>query len=313
MILSASRRTDIPAYYTKWFFNRLKEGEVLVRNPINYHQVSRIQLNPYLIDCIVLWTKDPTNILNNLDKLKDYNYYFQVTINPYDKSIERNVSEKKYAIESFIKLSKKIGKEKVIWRYDPILLTKDMNIDYHERYFEYLASRLSPYTEKCIFSFIDLYRKTERNLKSIDLVNIDKEKMLILASKLSKIADKYNISLESCSEEIDLTEVGINNAKCIDVELISKIVGEELDIKKDKNQREICGCVSSIDIGAYNTCNHGCLYCYANFSDKSVESNKLKHDVNSPMLIGNIEEDDKITDRKMESYHLKEKQLILDI
>ncbi|MBS4539586.1 DUF1848 domain-containing protein [Clostridium sp. D2Q-11] len=313
MILSVSRRTDIPAYYTEWFFNRLEAGEVLVRNPMNYHQVSRVKLNPDIIDCIVFWTKDPTNMLEHLDKLKEYNYYFQVTINPYDKTIERNVSKKNDIIDSFQNLSEKIERERVVWRYDPIILTEDIDIDYHEKYFEYLASRLSSYTEKCVFSFIEMYRKTEKNMKNIDLIDIDKEKMLILGEKLYKIADKYNIRLESCSEEVDLCQVGINNARCIDLEIISKIVGQDLDIKKDKNQREICGCVSSIDIGAYNTCKHGCLYCYANFSDKSMKINKLKHDVNSPMLIGNVEEYDKITDRKMESYRMKNVQLSLDI
>ncbi|MBS4536376.1 DUF1848 domain-containing protein [Clostridium sp. D2Q-14] len=309
MILSVSRRTDIPAYYSDWFFKRLEEGYVLVRNPMNYHQVSKIRLTPDLIDCIVFWTKDPTNVLNSLDKLKEYNYYFQVTINPYDKSIERNLPKKKKIIESFKELSSKIGKEKAIWRYDPILLTKDIDIEYHRKYFDYLAFELSHYTDKCIFSFIDLYAKTKRNTKGIDMVEICKEKMYSIAKIFLGIANKCNIKLETCSEEIDLSRFGIDHAKCIDEELISKIVGQELDIKKDKNQREICGCVNSIDIGTYNTCKHGCLYCYANFSDKSIKNNILKYDVNSPILIGNIELEDKITDRKMESYRKKDTQL----
>lgn len=309
MILSVSRRTDIPAYYTEWFFNRLDTGEVLVRNPMNYHQVSRVKLTPDLIDCIVFWTKDPTNMINHLDKLREYNYYFQVTINPYDNSIERRVPEKKYIIESFQNLSQKIGKEKVVWRYDPILLTEDIDIDYHEKYFEYLASKLATYTEKCIFSFIDLYTKTQKNMKNIDLIDMNKEKMITLGTKLSNIAKKYNISLEACSEDIDLSKLGIKKAKCIDLDLISKIVGKKLDIKKDKNQREICGCISSIDIGAYNTCKHRCLYCYANFDDKAVNNGVSKHDINSPILIGNLGENDKVTDRKMESYLNKNIQL----
>ncbi|WP_425448846.1 DUF1848 domain-containing protein [Dethiothermospora halolimnae] len=302
MILSVSRRTDILAFYCDWFFNRLKEGYVLVRNPMNYRQVSKIKLTPEVIDCIVFWTKDPTNIIKNLDKLNKYNYYFQVTINPYDKKIEKNVPMKKNIIKSFKFLSEKIGREKVIWRYDPILLTKDIDIAYHEKYFEVLASRLYGYTDKCVISFIDLYTKIKRNMKYINQEDINYEKMLFIGEKLSKIASKYNITIESCSEKINLSRVGINHGKCIDGELISRIVNQKLEIKKDKNQRELCGCIASIDIGTYNTCDYGCLYCYANFSDKSIKNNILKHDINSPMLIGNLESKDKITDRKIKTY-----------
>lgn len=220
MILSVSRRTDILAFYCDWFFNRLKEGYVLVRNPMNYRQVSKIKLTPEVIDCIVFWTKDPTNIIKNLDKLNKYNYYFQVTINPYDKKIEKNVPMKKNIIKSFKFLSEKIGREKVIWRYDPILLTKDIDIAYHEKYFEVLASRLYGYTDKCVISFIDLYTKIKKNMKYINQENIDYEKMLFIGEKLFKIASKYNITIESCSEKINLSRVGINHGKCIDGESV---------------------------------------------------------------------------------------------
>lgn len=302
LILSVSRRTDIPAFYFEWFCKRLEEGYVLVRNPMNYHQVSKVALNPEVIDFIVFWTKDPTNILNKLDRLKSYNYYFQITINPYDQLIERNVRSKNQVIKAFKDLSSKIGKERVVWRYDPILLTKEIDINKHEMYFEGLASQLSGYTEKCIISFIDQYSKTERNMKNIEQINIDNEKMLIIGEKLSKIANKHNIVIETCSELIEMSALGIEYAKCVDDRLISSIIGQKLSIKKDKNQRDICGCVTSIDIGAYNTCKHGCVYCYANFSEKAMKNNIKKHDINSPMLIGNIEPNDKIIERKMESY-----------
>lgn len=302
MILSVSRRTDIPAFYTEWFFNRLKEGFVLVRNPMNFNQVSEVNITPDVIDCIVFWTKDPTNIINDLDKLNQYKYYFQVTINPYDKSIEKNVPAKSNIIKSFQTLSEKIGKEKVIWRYDPIILTDVIDIDYHEKYYNILASKLAGYTEKCVISFVDLYEKSKRNMKNMGLFKIDNKQMVLISEKLLRIAKKYDIKLESCCEEVDLSRIGISHSKCIDEDLISKIVGQKLNIKKDKNQRIICGCAESIDIGAYNTCRHGCLYCYANYSDKSIENNILKHDVNSPMLIGNKSEEDKVTVRKMEKY-----------
>jgi len=180
-------------------------------------------------------------------------------------------------------------------------LTTDIDIEYHAKYFELLASKLEGYAELCIISFIDLYKKSERNMKGIVEKAIDENSMQEIAKRLAQIAQKYNIKIKTCSEDVDLSAIGIEHAKCIDDELISKIIGQKININKDKNQREICGCVSSIDIGAYNTCRHGCLYCYANFSNNTVENNLLKHDPNSPMLIGNIEPEDKITDRKMES------------
>lgn len=297
MILSVSRRTDIPAFYTDWFFNRLEEGYVLVRNPMNYHQVSKVLLAPELIDCIVFWTKDPSNMLDKIDLLSEYKFYFQITINAYDKRIERNVPSKNIILKAFKKLSDEIGNEKVIWRYDPIILTDEMDVEYHCKYFALLASKLEGYTNRCIISFIDSYKKTERNMRSINQDYIDTQKMLEIGRRFSEIAQKHNFSIGTCSEAIDLSQVGIAHAKCIDDRLISKIIGQEINVCKDKNQRESCGCVSSVDIGAYNTCKHGCLYCYANYSDKAVRNNSLRHFPNSPMLIGSPEPEDKITER----------------
>ncbi|OAA95149.1 DUF1848 domain-containing protein [Clostridium coskatii] len=302
MILSVSRRTDIPAFYSDWFFNRIKEGFVLVKNPFNSKQVSKVSLNPKVIDCIVFWTKNPKKMTKRLNEIKEYNYYFQFTLNSYDKTLETNVPEKKYLINTFIELSKRIGKDRVIWRYDPIILTDKFTKDYHYKWFEYLARKLCPYTKKCVISFLDLYRKTERNLKEINILPIDKDDMFELAEKFSKIASKYNVTIETCSEEIDLSKFNINHGKCIDDRLISKISGEKLSIDKDPNQREVCGCVKSIDIGAYNTCNHACLYCYANFNRDAAEKNLLKHNKRSALLLGELCGDEKIVDRKMKSY-----------
>lgn len=308
MILSVSRRTDIPAFYSKWFFNRLKEGYILVRNPMNAHQISRVELNPSVIDCIVFWTKNPKPIINQLDYLKAYKYYFQFTINSYGKSLEPNVPRKKYIIDTFINLSEKIGKEKVIWRYDPIILTNIYTKEYHYKWFEYLAQKLCNYTDKCVISFLDLYKKTERNLKKIIVTPLLKSDMEEMADRLSLIASKYNLTLESCSEEIELKKFGINHGKCIDDKLIYKLVGYNINVHKDPNQREVCGCVKSIDVGAYNTCKHHCLYCYANFNKETVEKQILEHDIKSPLLIGNLTGNEKITDRKIKSFIEKEEQ-----
>ncbi len=299
MILSASRRTDIPAFYSEWFFNRIREGYVLVRNPMNCRQVSRILLTPDVIDCIVFWTKDPTNMLDKLDLLRDYSYYFLITLTPYDRQIERNVADKAHIIEAFRKLSSLLGKKRIIWRYDPVILSDKTDIEYHRRNFEALASKLEGCTERCIVSFMDLYKKTERNMKSLNISPINGEDMLETGRILSEIASRYGLKIEACSEELDLSSVGIGRAKCIDDELIAEITGKKLNARKDRNQRDVCRCAQSVDVGAYNTCRHGCLYCYANYSDKAVESNILKHDPKSPMLIGNLEPGDRITDRKI--------------
>lgn len=302
MIISASRRTDIPAFYSDWFFNRIKEGYFLVRNPINIHQISKVDINPSVVDCIVFWTKNPEPMINRLEELKEYNFYFQFTLNSYDTSLETNVPKKKTLIETFKELSNLIGKEKVIWRYDPIILTDNFDLEYHKKWFDYLAESLHQYTNKCVFSYVDLYKKTERNLKDTNVIEIKVNTMEIIASELSSIASKYGLQLETCSEEIDLDKYGIYHGKCIDDKLISSIVGHKFSVDKDPNQRETCGCVKSIDIGAYNTCMHGCSYCYANFSKDKVKTNVELYDVNSPLLCDRLRENDEIKDREMKSF-----------
>ncbi len=304
MIISASRRTDIPAFYSEWFMNRIKAGYIMSRNPMNFYQVSKISLDPKVVDCIVFWTKNPAKMMQHLSYLDEmnYKYYFQFTLNPYPRYIEKELPDHLALINIFKDLSKKIGKEKVVWRYDPIFLTDRISINYHLKAFEKLAHHLSGYTERCVISFIDMYKKCERNLKSLNVLDMDESQMREIAGHFARIGKKYGIQLETCAEAIDLDELGIKHGKCIDDKLISKIIGFPLDIKKDKNQRPECGCVSSIDVGAYNSCAHHCLYCYANYNYETVEKNRKEHDVNSPFLIGNSSEKDKVTERKMNSY-----------
>lgn len=302
MILSVSRRTDIPAFYSDWFFNRLKAGFVLVRNPMNIHQVSRVTLSPEVIDCIVFWSKNPKPMLARLDELKDYMYYFQFTINPYDRGLELGVPRKEGIISTFKELSEKIGPKRVIWRYDPILLTEHMGVDYHVRYFEEIAKRLGGYTDTCVISFVDLYQKTQRNLKDTTAREPSQNEMVEIAGKLCSIANKYGITIQTCAEEIALESVGIKHGKCIDSALIEDLLDVKLVVDKDPNQRKECGCVQSIDIGEYNTCAHGCKYCYANFKDGVVAANRAAHDVNSPLLIGNLGPEDKVMERKLFSF-----------
>jgi hypothetical protein len=307
MILSVSRRTDIPAFYSEWFYNRVKEGFVYVRNPMNIHHISKILINPDIVDCIVFWTKNPNAMMARLNEIDKFNYYFQFTINPYNQGIELFVPKKEIIIDTFKKLSDKIGANRVIWRYDPILLTNEIDINYHIKYFENIVKRLSKYTQKCTISFIDNYKKTERNLKQTTARELNDNEIIELSKALVEISKAYNIEIQSCAEKYDLENIGIKHSKCIDNALIENIIGCPIETKKDKNQREECGCIESIDIGEYNTCCHNCLYCYANFNFEEVQKKRKKQNSQSPLIIGNITEKDIVKERKCLS--LKKKGL----
>lgn len=302
-IISASRRTDIPSYYSEWLFNRLKEEYVFVRNPMNIHQISKINLLPEVVDGIVFWTKNPTPMLNRLEELGKYNFYFQFTLTAYGPEVETGLpSKNKVIIPSFQRLSKEIGREKVIWRYDPIFLNENYTIDYHCRYFEVLASKLAQYTEKCTISFLDFYRNTERNIKPLHIRPMTVEQQMETAERFAEIAKRYNLQLDTCAEACDFGKFGVSHACCIDKERFERIGKYKLNVEKDKNQRGECGCVASIDIGAYNTCRNGCLYCYANYSGTSAKNNFGKHNLKSPLLFGEINEEDEIKERNVKSF-----------
>lgn len=313
MILSVSRRTDIPNYYSEWFFNRLKDGFLYVRNPMNFHQISEIKISPDVVDCIVFWTKNPLPMMERLDELEAYNYYFQFTLTGYGNDVERNLPNKKTSvIPIFQELSNRIGKEKVVWRYDPIFFSNRYNVQYHLKAFRSIAEALSGYTEKCVISFLDIYPKNKKNMDNLLSYDLSDSELRKFAKELSNIAKENHIKIGSCAEKIDLDEYGIIHNSCIDKELIEKIIGCKLKINKDKNQRIECGCVESVEVGTYNTCKNGCVYCYANYSAKSVESNFQKYDPLSPLLCGHIEKEDRISTRKVVS--LKETQIsIFDI
>ncbi len=283
MIISASRRTDIPAFYSDWLLNRLNAGYVLTRNPFNSAQVSRISLSTDAVDCFVFWTKDPGKMLDKLRLLDElgYRYCFQFTLTPYDKSVERGLRDKEGIIETFCELSGMLGKEKVLWRYDPIILNNLLDIDYHKEKFEYLCSRLYKYTSDCTISFVDMYSK----LKTDMLREISSSEMRELCRFMGAAAVRYGVQVKACCEKLDFSEFGINKASCIDEKVIERICGYPLEIKKDKNQRMGCGCCKSIDIGAYNTCRNGCVYCYANYSNKAVERNCARYDVSGEFLV----------------------------
>lgn len=300
MIISASRRTDIPALYSDWFFRRLAEGFVCVRNPMNPRQVSKIPLNHDAVDGFVFWTKNPMPVMDRLHLLDGYPYYFQFTLTSYGRDVERNVPPKgDVLIPAFRQLAKKLGRHRVVWRYDPIFVDETYTVDYHIRYFAKMAEMLADSTEKCTLSFLDYYKNTKKTAPEIRPP--DENGIARMMTAFSETAKKVGITLDTCAEEMDLSKYGITHAACIDEERMSRIAGKKLDIGRDKNQRKACGCSSAVDIGAYNTCTNGCCYCYANYILPLVEENHRNHDPASPLLIGNLTDGDRVTERSVKT------------
>ena len=311
MILSASRRTDIPNYYSEWLARRFRAGFLCVRNPMNFRQVSRITLNPNVIDCIVFWTKNPAPMLPYLDEYRRYMYYFQFTLTGYGKDIEPGLPDKRrILIPAFCELADRIGRDRVIWRYDPIFLSDHYTLDYHVKAFTRIAEALAGRTRRVVISFLDDYEKTKRNMKGINIQGLTKEKMRRLAHSFAVIAGRYGMEIQTCAEKIDLSEYGITHGACIDREYIEHLLGCRLRAGKDHGQRPECRCMESVEIGSYHTCRNECRYCYANFSDGRVQARIRDFDVDSPILCGKMEPEDRITERKMKT--LRENQMTLE-
>ena len=310
MIISASRRTDIPTYYSEWFFNRLREGYVLVRNPMNARQISRISLSPEAVDGIVFWTKNPVPMLSRLGELEPYPYYFQFTLTAYGRDVEPNLPGKNgVLIPAFQELSRMAGRERVVWRYDPIFLSDRYTVEYHCRYFRVLAAKLGEYTEKCTVSFLDFYRSTARNMRSLHIREMTAAQQREMMERFSEIAGEYGLYIDTCSEAISLEDLGVSHASCVDRERLERIGGYRLKVGRDRNQRKECGCAASVDIGAYDTCGNGCLYCYATDSRPRAAERVRAHRPDSPILFGTVGPEDVIRER--EAVSLREQQLSL--
>ena len=278
MIINTGCRTDIPAFYSKWLMNRIREGYVLVRNPYYPSQVTKYSLLPNVVDCLAFCTKNPEPMLKYLNELDIYRQYWFVTITPYGKDIEPVVPNKEKVIESFKKLSNHIGVDSIGWRYDPIFINNDFDVEKHIACFEKMAKELKGYTHNCTISFLDLYEKVKRNAP--DLRPPTKEEQIQIAKAFARIGKENNIVIHSCEKSINC----------------------KLEPPKRKNLRQECNCLMGNDIGAYNTCGHLCKYCYANANKGLVIENIKKHNEKSPFLIGNNEIGDKITDAKQKSW-----------
>lgn len=293
MILNVSGRTDIIAFYSKWFLNRLKEGYVDVRNPFNPNLVSRINFED--VDLILFCTKNPIPIVDKLDNIK-IPYIFHITITPYKNDIEPNLPSKSDIIEAVKKISTTIGIENVYVRYDPIFISEKYNTEYHIKAFTKLCSLLKGYVKTIIVSFIDNYQNVRKNLPYLKYRSFTEEDYKLIGENFSKIAKNNNMVVQTCFEERNLTEYGFTKGECMSKELAFKLTGKTYK-KWQARKGNACNCVELVDIGVYNSCNHLCKYCYANYDESKVKVNIKNHDVNSSLLIGQLKQSDIIKER----------------
>ena len=302
VIVSASRATDIPAFYADWFFDRLEKGYSVWTNPFNgaksYVSYARTRL-------VVFWSKNPRPLLPHLEKLREKGIrcYLHYTLNDYEtEGLEHGIPPLDERIDTFLRFSELLGKELVIWRFDPLIRTDRIGVEELLRKAERIGDRLRGHTRKLVFSFADIrtYRSVQRNLRRNDIRwrEFDERQMLDTATGLAELNKKWGYTLATCGERIDLSQFGIRRNKCIDDELIVRqfaddpllmdflgverdgLFGPETVVRKnakDKGQRPFCGCIASKDIGEYDTCPHQCAYCYANRSDGKAAENYRLH------------------------------------
>ena len=291
MILNISGRTDIVAFYSKWFMHRYKEGFVDVRNPFNPKMVSRIYFDD--VDAILFCTKNPLPII---ERLKEINkpILFHVTLTPYKKDIEPNVPDKKDIIEAIKKLSDIVGIDHLFIRYDPIFISDKYNVEYHKRAFEKMCVLLEGYVKQIIVSFIDDYKNVRKNEKTLNYREFLEEDYKEIGVSFSESAKKYGMTVQTCFEDRNLVEYGFVKGECLSHDLAFHLTGKTY---KNWTARK-CNCVQMVDIGVYNSCKHFCKYCYANYDEEKVQNNFINHNPKSSLLVGELEEDDIIKFRK---------------
>ena len=288
MILNVSSRTDIVAFYTKWFINRYKEGYVDVRNPFYSKNISRIYFKD--VDAIVFCTKNPIPIITQLKEI-DKPIIFQVTITPYKEDIEPNVPNKKHVISSIKQISNILGTDNVIIRYDPIFISDKYTLEYHKKAFSKLCSQLDGYINQIIVSFLDDYKNVRKNKNILNYKELTNEDYQEIGLSFSSIASSHNMTVQTCFEEHNLVEYGFKKGECISHTKVYKLTGK-IYKKWTARKGNKCNCVEMVDIGVYNSCNHLCKYCYANYDEATVSNNYQLHEPNSSLLIGHIKKDD---------------------
>ncbi len=296
MIISASRRTDIPAFYTPWLMYRIREGFCTVPNPFNRQQISRISLMPVDVDAIIFWTRNSRPLHTHLDELdqRGYHYYFQFTLLDYSRLLGAKMPGLAVSVESFRQLSERIGPERIVWRYDPIVISNQTGVDFHKRVFANIAGMLRGFTKRSVISVMDVYRKIQPRLRELQARGLFveqyhgefPEEVGELFRFMADVAAANDMEIQSCAEEMDLRPCGISPGSCIDGQLIERLFAIQVDTRKDPAQRKACGCSTSKDIGMYDTCLYGCPYCYATASFDRARLNYQAHDPESPCLVG---------------------------
>lgn len=306
MIINTGGRTDTVQYYTEWLLRRFSEGYVLSRNPMFPSKVNRYELTPDKVDCVVFCSKNYKPILSRLHEITDrFNTYFHYTITAYGKDIEPNVPSIDESIETLVRLSEIVGTKRIAWRYDPVLLTEKYTIKRHLETFEYMSEKLAPYIDRCIFSFVEMYKKLQYNMP--ELIPFTENDMKILASGLGAITKKYGIFIQTCGTNEDFSEYGIHSSGCMTLDILGKANGVEFRELKHKGMQQGCHCIESRDIGAYDTCMNGCKYCYANKNPQKAFENYKYHDSASPLLLGDLKPDDTVIQGVQKSFVKREK------
>ncbi|SFC55302.1 DUF1848 domain-containing protein [Butyrivibrio sp. YAB3001] len=300
MIIQTGSRTDIPAFYADWFANRLKEGFVYVRNPYNMTYITKLTLNPSVVDLISFCSKNPKPMLKYLDLLRPYGMYWYVTITGYGRDIEPNVPKITDVIETFKRFSEFAGIDSMGWRYDPIFLDDKYTRDYHLEMFEKIAAALDGYTNTSVISFIDIYQKVKKNFPEAKV--LEKADRLYLGENMARIAREHGMVLRPCAEGNELEAFGADCSGCMTQAIYEKALHNTMNFPKIKNARESCKCFLGNDIGMYNTCLHMCKYCYANYDYKTVMQNHDNHDPMSPLLIGHVRPEDEIHQLEQKSW-----------
>lgn len=300
LIINTGARTDTVQYFTPWLLKRFEEGFVLARNPLFANKVSRYELNPELVDCVLFCSKNYAPILSNLHTITNkFNTYFHYTITAYGKDVEPFVPSIQESVEILYQLEKIVGKQRIAWRYDPVLLTKNYTIQKHFETFESLCAKLAGHVDRCIFSFVEMYKKLEFNFA--ELIVLKDSDIVTLAKGFGKIANKYGIAIQTCGTNGDFSCYGINASCCNNLEVLSLANNIEFKNLKHNGQRAGCHCFESRDIGAYDTCLNGCKYCYANKNHQKAKENYKKHNPNSPLLLGELQSTDIITSATQKS------------
>ncbi len=293
MIINTGGRTDTVQYYTEWLLNRFSEGYALSRNPLFPNKVTRYELTPDTVDCVVFCSKNYEPILPRLHEITDrFHTYFQYTITAYGKEIEPGVPGIEESMETLIKLSETVGKQRIAWRYEPVLLTKKYTIKQHLETFEHMAETLSPYIDRCIFGFVEIYKKLESNMP--ELIPMSEQNMDTLAQGFGAIAERNGILIQTCGSKGDFSRYHIRTSGCITTDMLGDANGIRFRKLKHKGARQGCHRIENRDIGAYDTCLNGCKYCYANKNPQKAAENYKFHDRTSPLLLGAVKPEDTI-------------------